>query len=193
MPDGDKVHENLARRYQKPYKQLCEGQYSDAELARAVLRPLKRDLQDYGDEPIKLIQEVAGELSQIPQEPLLRQLVNWGELSQMIDRLAQHTYSDRTAIELAVQACQQQLQELRSSRCPHDLATEMLKKYGDAVYKASFEERVPLAQHYSGAAPSTVDARLQGMRGHVEQAIDNLAAQMIRNGSVTSLRTSYGQ
>jgi len=56
------------------------------------------------------------------------------------------------------------------------------------VYKANFEERVPLAQHYNGAAPSTVDARLQGMRGHVEQAIDNLAAQMMRNGSVTSLR-----
>ena len=188
MPDGDKVHENLARRYQNPYKQICEGQYGDAELARAVLRPLKRDLQDYGDEPIKLIQEVAGELSQIPQEPLLKQLVNWGELSQMIDRFAQHMYGDRTAIELTVQVCQQQLQELRYSACPHDLAAEMLRKYGVAVYKANFEGRVPLAQHYSGADPSTVDARLQGIRGHVEQAIDNLAAQMMRNSSVTSLR-----
>ena len=188
MPDGDKVHENLAHRYQQPYKQICEGQYSDAELARAVLHPLKRDLQDYGDEPLKLIQQVATELSHIPQEPLLKQLVNWSEMSQMIDRFAQHMYSHRTAMELAVQACQQQLQELRSNSCPHDLAAEMLRKYGSTVYKANFEGRVPLAQHYNGADQSTVDARLQGMRGHVEQGIDSLVAQMMRNGSVTSLR-----
>ena len=52
MPDGDIVHVKLSRRYQKPYKQLCEGLYGDAELTRAVLRPLKQDLQDYGDAPL---------------------------------------------------------------------------------------------------------------------------------------------
>jgi hypothetical protein len=52
MADGDKVHVHLARRYQKVYKQLCEGQYSNAELAHEVLRPLKQDLSDYGDEPL---------------------------------------------------------------------------------------------------------------------------------------------
>ena len=89
MADGDKVHVNLTRRYQKLYKQLCEGQYSDAELAHEVLRPLKQDLQDYGDEPLQLIQQVATELNQIPAEPLLKQSVDWGEKSQSIDRCAQ--------------------------------------------------------------------------------------------------------
>ena len=53
------VHANLARRYQKPYKQICEGQYGDVELTRAVLRPLKLDLQDYGDEPLKPLRNIA--------------------------------------------------------------------------------------------------------------------------------------
>ena len=76
MPDGDIVHVKLPRRYQKSYKQLCEGQYGDAELTRAVLRPLKQDLQDYGDAPLKLIQQVAAELNQIPDEPLLKQSID---------------------------------------------------------------------------------------------------------------------
>ena len=47
MPDGDIVHVRLAPRYQKPYKQICEGRFGDSELAHEVLRPLKRDLQDF--------------------------------------------------------------------------------------------------------------------------------------------------
>jgi len=61
-------------------------------------------------------------------------------------------------------------------------------KYVDAVYEANFAGRVPLAQHYNGVDQVAVDVRLQGMRVHVEQGIANFAAQMIRNGSVTSLR-----
>jgi len=192
MPDGDKVHGNLAPRYQKPYKQICEGQYSAAEFAHAVLRPLKRDLQDYGDEPLKLIRQVATELHQIPDEPLLKQLVDWSEKSQIIDRCAQQMDGHRTAVELAVKACQQQLQELRYSGCLYDAAEEMslsiMREYVSAVYEANFEGRVPLAQHYNGVDQVTVDVRLQGMRVHVEQGIANFAAQMICNGSVTTLR-----
>jgi hypothetical protein len=55
MPDGDKVHVNLAPRYQKSYKQICEGQYGDAALAHEALRPLKRDLEDYSAAPLKLL------------------------------------------------------------------------------------------------------------------------------------------
>jgi hypothetical protein len=121
MPDGDIVHVNLPRRYQKPYKQLCEGQYSDVELTRAVLRPLKRDLQEYGDAPLKLIQQVVAEMNQISHEPLLKQSINWTEKNETIDRCAQQIAGHPTAMALAVQACQQQLQELRYSSCAQDV------------------------------------------------------------------------
>jgi hypothetical protein len=188
MPDGDIVHVNLPRRYQKPYKQLCEGQYGDVELTRAVLRPLKRDLQEYGDAPLKLIQQVATELNQIPDEPLLKQSINWAEKSKIIDGWAQRISGPRIAIALAVKACQQQLQELRYSSCAQDLTKEIYRKYVSSVYEANFEGRVPLPQHYNGVAHAAVDARLQGMRAHVEQGIDSFAAQMLRNSNVSSLR-----
>ena len=64
----------------------------------------------------------------------------------------------------------------------------MCKKHISAVYKANFEERVPLAQHYNGVDQVTVNTRLKGMRTHVDQGIESFAAQMIRNGNVTPLR-----
>jgi hypothetical protein len=192
MPDRDIVHKNLPYRWQKVYKQICEGRFGDAELAHEVLRPLRRDLQDYGDEPLKLIHQIATVLNQIPDEPLLKQLVDWSEMSQSIDRCAQQIDGHRTAMELAVKACQRQLQTLRYSSGSYDSTEETSLsiggKYVDAVYKANFEERVPLAQHYNGVDQVTVDARLRGMRVHAEQGIAHFAAQMIRNGSVTSLR-----
>jgi hypothetical protein len=188
MPDGDNVHVNLKYRYQKVYKQICEGQYDNVALAHEALRPLKRDLRDYGAEPLILLRQVTTMLSQIPDEPLLKQCVDWGEKSQLIDRWAQQISGRPTAMELAVKACKQQLQELRSNTCPPDVTKELYKKYVSEVYKANFEGRVPLAQHYNGTSRDIVDARLQGMRAHVEQGIDNFVAQMMRNGSVTSLR-----
>jgi hypothetical protein len=193
MPDGDIVHENLPRRYQKPYKQLCEGQRSAAELAHEALRPLKGDLRIYGDEPVKLIQQIATVLSQILNTPLLKQSVDWRGQSQIIDRCAQQIDGHRTGMELAVKACKQQLQELRYKSCSYDSVEEMslaiMRKYVSAVYEANFEERVPLAQqHYNGVAQMTVDARLQGMRVYVEQGIEHFAAQIIHNDSVTTLR-----
>jgi hypothetical protein len=193
MADGDKVHGKLPRRYQKLYKQICEGLYSDAELAHEALRPLKQDLSNYRDEPLTLIQQVASELSQIPAEPLLKQSVDWGEKSRRIERGAQQMDGHPRGMDLAVQACKQQLQELRGGSCPHDftkddLARERYKKYISAVYEANFAGRVPLAQHYNGADQATVDARLKGMRTHVEPGIEIFAAQMMRNGSTTLLR-----
>jgi hypothetical protein len=152
------------------------------------LRPLKRDLKDYGAAPLTLLQQVTTMLSQIPDEPLLKQSVDWGEKSRLIDRWARQISGHRIAVALAVRACKQQLQELRSSTCPHDVTKELYKKYVSEVYKANFEGRVPLAQHYNGTSQDIVDARLQGMRAHVEQGMDNFVAQMMRNGSVTSLR-----
>ena len=81
MPDGDIVHVKLPRRYQKSYKQFCEGQCGDVELTRAVLRPLKRDLQDYGNAPLELIQQVAAELNQIF-------VYKYPTLAHVVDRIA---------------------------------------------------------------------------------------------------------
>ena len=41
MPDGDKIHPNLALRYEKIYKQLCQPYFSEEEIAHSFLIPFK--------------------------------------------------------------------------------------------------------------------------------------------------------
>ena len=89
---------------------------------------------------------------------------------------------------LAVQACQQQLQELRYGSCAQDLTKEMYRKYVSIVYEANFEGQVPLPQHYNGVAQAAVVRGYRGCEPTLEQGIDCFAAQMLRNGSVISLR-----
>lgn len=108
----------------------------------------------------------------------------------MIDKLAQQANGSKRAIHLAVKACKEQVQELQQGECPQDLMFEIAIKYMRNVYISNFEERMPLAKHYSGVSQATVDVRLDCMRPHVLQGIVALAMHVVRNGSINLLRLS---
>lgn len=188
MPDGDRVHGHLAPIYQKVYKQLCEGQYGSEELAIEALRSIRRNIQDYGHGPIRLIEQVAEQLKQIPTEPLFKELVDWSEVFTKIDKLAQQAFGPKRAIELAVKACKEHVQELQQGECSSDVLFELTIKYLRNVYIANFEKHMPLAEHYTGVSQSTLDVRLDCMRPHVVQGIVALAMQVVRRGSIHSLQ-----
>ena len=188
MPDGDKVHAHLAPIYQKVYKQLCEGQYGSEELAIEALRSIKKNIQNYGDGPLNLIEQVAAQLKQIPTEPLLREIIDWSEESTKVDKLAQQASGTKRAVDLVLKACKEQLQELRHGAYPQDLMFELTIKYLRNVYMSNFEKHIPLAKHYHGVSQATVDARLDCMWPHVDQGIVALAMQVVHKGSIHSLR-----
>jgi hypothetical protein len=71
MPDADKVHKGLSQRYQVVYQQICESALEPNEIAYSVLEPLKRDLLDFGDAPLMLIDHVVRELNEVSSGPLL--------------------------------------------------------------------------------------------------------------------------
>lgn len=188
MPDGDKIHSRLSGRYQKPYLQICEGQYGAAELARDVARVLKRDLREYGSRPTECMARIAQELQQLPREPLLQATIDWSEQSRMIDRLAQQTKGNRRAIELVVQAGKQLLHELRYGRPVGNIDQALHERYVQNIYHANFEARIPLAPPPNGVPYETVAARLDDMRPHVEREIATLAAQLHRGKDPSDLR-----
>jgi hypothetical protein len=188
MPDGDIIHAKLPRRYQKAYRQICEGQFCDEELAHGVLHALKKDIQRYGDEPQRLLKQAVTQLRQIPSEPLLKQTMDWSEESHKIDKLAQQSKGSRRAKELAIKACKEQLLELRCGEHSPDLLVEITTKYMRNVYVANFEELAPLAEHYNGLDQATFDARLESIRPYVDQEISGFAATAVRHDSVVPLR-----
>src|SRR5687768_4217757 len=100
MPDSDKVHVGLTPRYQKPYKQLCEGYLSPEELAHNILKPLKKDIQAYGDGPINLIKQVGELLEERASAPIFNLPIDYNVESQNIENLAKRTPGDRRGIAL---------------------------------------------------------------------------------------------
>lgn len=180
MPDGDIVHKGLAPRYQAPYKQMCEGQLSDEAVARNVARAVLKDIQHYGNEPLKLLEQTAGTLQGVQDKPLFIETEDWGELSQAIHKVAQDMRAYKTAINLATRACEEQKTEIRNHHFARDLDLDIAGKYIHGVYTARFEEQVPLTdQHYGGADKPTLDRRLDRLRPLVMQELDALATQIV--------------
>lgn len=87
MPDGDRIHPGLARQYQKVYKQICEGQFSNVSLAHEATEALKRQLQKGGDAPAYLIAQIAARMGQLPLDPLFRSQIDWAAMSRELDQM----------------------------------------------------------------------------------------------------------
>jgi len=84
MPDGDKVHEGLAWKYQKAYKQICDGQFGGRELANEVVAAVWKDVQKVGDKLIPLFQQVAEQCKHI-QDRCLFEEIDWQKESGNIE------------------------------------------------------------------------------------------------------------
>lgn len=189
MPDGDKVHARLAYRYQQSYIQLCEGRLTDEVIARNVSRVVRKDLQDYGDGPLDLLANVAMLLARIQDRPLFIDTEDWAGHSQTIKRIAGCIRASKTAIGLALRACDRQKQEVRHRTSAHDIDLAITRKYVQCIYSARFEGQIPLTErHYNDVDPATLDARLGRIRPLVMQELDALSAQIVQSHSVARLR-----
>ena len=105
MPDGDIVHKGLAWKYQKAYKQICDGQFGGDGLAREVVPVVWKDIQNGGDKPIQLLAEVAKQCQQILDRQRMFGQIDWQKEFAQIDELAQPIYAERRLKTLAVEAC----------------------------------------------------------------------------------------
>lgn len=146
MPDDDKVHPRLGYRYQHIYKQICEGSCGNEELARRFLCVLKKTLQHYGEEPIRLTKQAADQLSQVVSGDL--SVVNWNEESRRIDKLAEHLNGKKRPIGLACRASKSQLGSIRHGQPQGDVRFATVERYVIEVYFADFAARTPLERHH---------------------------------------------
>lgn len=180
MPDGDKVHEGLAWKYQKAYKQICDGQFGGRELASEVVAAVWKDVQKVGDKLIPLFQQVAEQCKHIQDRRLFEE-IDWQKESGNIEELSQPIYASQRAKSLAVEACKEQVQELRYGATASNYLIEILTKYVWNVYKANFAERVPLApSHHQGVNVEFIYERLEVMEPYVRERLRQFAEQIYR-------------
>lgn len=190
MPDGDIVHEGLARKYQETFKQLCYGQFGGAKLAERVVPAFWKDIQNGGDKPIQLLRVVAEQCQQLLDScvfgPIHQQeQIDWHKELVRIDELAQSIYTDRRFKTLAVEACKEMLQDLRNGGHPSNCHIGLLMKYMWNVYIAEFEARVPLSHfHDKYVNRELIGEKLEAMRPYVNEQLSQYAEQIYHHGTV---------
>lgn len=189
MPDGDRVHKGLTWKYQNPYKKVCDGQYGGEQLAYDVVSAVWKDIQQGGDKLLLLCQHVSEQCQHILSRSKA-ELIDWQHEHAQVDEIAQPIYTDRRLKALAIEACKEQLQDLRYGANPSNCYVEILRKYSWNVYIAQFEERVPLTpKHYQNVSREFVRGRLELMRPDVQERLLQYIKQTFREGTVHLART----
>lgn len=188
MPDRDIVHPVLPRKYYTAYKQICEAHESDEEIVRTALKGLRRGLQEYGDEHLRIIDEVCSNFERISSMPLFLPSVNWNEESQRIDKLFQQTTGNSRAISMLKDACKIHMHAIRFDGNVEDHKVQILRHYINKVYDADFEQRVPLNQkHYNDETQANINKRLRKIKPYAESYFMAFAEKISKTDTVKSI------
>lgn len=191
MPDGDIVHDQLAWRYQKPYKWLCEGTASISECSWAVMKALKEEIKQKGDLPVALAQQMGEKLSHIFSCHLDKSSIDWAATNMEFDRLSQQIKTSHYHKELVLNAGKSIVNDLRYRRIENidNFSESILKYYFFKVYKSSFKERIPLIlKHYFGVNEITLEKRIQEIEPDILAVANTWAKKADTDGSVAKLR-----
>jgi hypothetical protein len=183
MPDGDRVHEGLAWIYQKPYMQICDGQFGNEVLAYDLVLAVYKDVRKDGDKLLSFLQQTAEQCDRI-QNSLLFEDIDWQEEIDRVEVLKRRMDVNRRMRNLAEDACKEQLQELRYGISSSDLFVSLLSKYMWNVCRANFWEKIPLTpSQYQGVSPDYISERLEEMRPSINLRILQYAEQIERHGT----------
>ena len=192
MPDRDIVHGKLARGFQKPYKILCEGKLGMEECEWIVLDAIKRDIMSRGAAPV----ELAGKISKCLKEALRENAdengsSDWGKKSEMLERLAQQSGGSHNTKELVLRAGKGFLHDIRYGHDfePDRVHEAVLGRYMHEVYKADFEQRIPLtSQHHADVDAVVLEKRISTIKPGIQSAMQKWAKKAIKDGDVSKLR-----
>lgn len=189
MPDRDKIHPQLPRRYYTPYRQICEGHESVEEIARAACKGLRKDIQEYGDVPLEMIDNIRSDFDKIASHPLFLPSVDWGELSRKVDDSNRKISGNNRAKAICCEAFKKYIHSLRfEGPSSEDYKMQILSNYIDKIYISNFEEMIPLnQQHYNDETQDNVCKTLIKIRPYAESHIKDFAEKILRTGTVKSI------
>lgn len=191
MPDGDKVHGNLKRIYQKPYEWLREGVATSNACAKLVLGALKKTLKGQGNHPIRLAQAMGDCLQQTVEGSSDPSSVSWSGVGENFEELARVTDGSPYAKELALRAGRILLHAYRNGieKDVENASNLILNQYMRDTYESEFKERIPLTnKHHDGVDEATLMERVRAMEPDISSAISKWAEKVANTGRVEDIR-----
>jgi hypothetical protein len=196
MPDGDIYHNELPRRYQQIYRQVGEGHHPLETIAHQALTPLRQDLRKYGDPPIQFLLNVADQIAQFTEAPLLATDATRDAFKQSLEQQLRQVYGDRRAKQLAWHVIEHHLNQPPSD-CSASLPAHMLlKQYILRVYASNCEARVTVPPTSSTTplqlSHKEIIQQFAQVDPHIETSIDPFVDHLIRKETVKGLRLPRG-
>jgi hypothetical protein len=193
MPDADKIG-TLSRRWSKMYRKVCEGYFSNEQLADDAMRSLVKDIGDYGDHPIRLLKEAAIRLEGIRNTPLFRSFYNWNDEDRFIRELAssymQRHRANHRGIDIAISVYKGLINKLRNGESVAGNSEEALcRNYIRRIYDSNFAERIPLISNSDIDLDwNLIGQRLNEITHLVNENIASLAPRIAQKGNVKRIK-----
>lgn len=191
MPDGDIVHSNLSRLYQKPYRLLCEGKLNRDECIWITMNAIKQDIKNKGAAPVVLAKRMGESLEQAIEDASKNSSVDWAALSMKLDRLARQAECPHSVKELVLYTGKRILHDLRYKRemKTSSLSEIFVERYIQELYRSNFEERIPLtSEHHAGIDNITLAERIEAIRPDILTSISKWAKKANAEENVANLR-----
>lgn len=191
MPDGDIYHSGIARRFQKPYKVICEGTHNPDDTLRIVLLPLKKVLQKKGDPMILHAQWVGKVVDQSIREAGFDVNSGCAAASVAVDQMRYRSGLSPRDADTVCEAVKEYIHDIRYRNLDEigSEEEEVLERVFQRVYRSEFEEPVMnKREHYGAANPDTVKAQLEIIRPDVQETLSSWARKANAEGSMRKLR-----
>jgi hypothetical protein len=193
MPDGDLVHSQLSGLYRKAYEWLCQGKANSSECAQLIKRAVIQDIKKNYGIGVKYAKQMGEMLGQAMENAGQNSSVNWAALSTEIDRQVGQAKVKHRVQELLRCAGKGILHEFRYKHTAetNNLPEAVVERFFLEVYKASFEQRIPLTpNHHADVDNATVTERVEAIRSDMLADISKWAKKATANEDVKNLRRS---
>jgi hypothetical protein len=187
MPDADRFGK-VSRRWSRMAQKVSEGHFDNASLANDAMKPLRKEIEQYGRSMYSLLKNAATYLKTIQKSPLFLVNHDWNEEEVFIRDLC-NTYTKRyqlnqRAKNLAILAYQDLVHALRTGEFVEgNLYEVLLHTYIRRIYDSNFA--VPLiltVEAKPDIDSNAIGQRLHGMDMFINENIDELVAHIARIG-----------
>ena len=189
MPDRDNIPRGVPSKFSRAYKQLCEWQLPEDEIAREASKALLKQAQEYGDAPLKLINQVSQELEKVTSTPLFP--IDWDKLIQDVEEFQKNTNGNKRAMEYVVEVIKSHITSIRHnlSSLHGDHYPKLVKGYLQRLYEGFFKAPIMIApEHLEGETLMNIEERLNRIGSYVEEYITENTEKIVNSGTIEKLR-----
>lgn len=191
MPDGDRYHPGVGRRFQKPYRMLCEGRLAADAVERALLSAVRSEIKRHGAPLLRQVRAIGGVVEGALLEAGFDVTRGCSAASLEVDRLRYASGLPPRYADLIADAAKSYVHEVRYGRTEiGNSPTELiLARVFDRCFRAEFEAPVlGTADHYGDADPHEVREQLSELRPRLARAFRTWSERAVARDTLSHLR-----